>query len=552
MKRIYYIILPVLMIFISCAKEIKKETITSATVPDVNHKKELETYFKYNFTLLDSNILSKNFKLDSLYYNLNYKSVWISDSITLNAKANRLLDSLLKATNYGLNSSCYNTTMLLNLKSELAKATKRKKKYETASRIELLLTNSYMLFGRHLNHGMLDSIKDITDLPKKELTLNSIEHFKNAISSKDIIKELFDLQPQHKAYKKLQQRLVHYLKNNSLSTDVVEVENFRKDSVKAIQQAKKALVLHKYLDTIVSDSLYTIALKKFQKEHGLKADGIIGKNTAKALSKSPYRYYQTLMVNLERWRWKEALPNDYLLANIAGFNVKMFVDNKVKHQYRTVVGAYKNQTPEISDSIQSVIAHPYWYVPKKISLKEVLVKAKRDSTYFKRHNFELITYKKEPVDYTSLDWDAINSGKFKYLIRQGGGWGNSLGLVKFIFPNKRAVYLHDSPSKYLYARDKRAYSHGCVRVQHALKLADNILSYDKNKMTIDTVKTYIKKRKEKTIRLKKRLPVLIYYFTAEVNENNELVLYDDVYNKDKIILKKLRLLEKQHGIATID
>lgn len=544
MKKIFYPLI-ILITFISCAKEIKKETMASATVPDVNHKKELETYFKSNFTLLHSNVLSKKFKLDSLYYNIAYKSVWFNDSINLNANANRLLDSLLVANNYGLNPSYYNTAMLQNLKSDLAKTTKRKKKYEIASRIELLLTNSYMLFGRHLNHGVLDSIQDITDLPKKELKLNSIAHFENAINSKDIIQELFDLQPQHNAYKKLQQRLAYHLKNNSLSTDVVKVENFRKDSVKAIQQAKKALVLHKYLDTVASDSLYTIALKKFQKSHGLKADGLIGKNTAKMLSKSPYRHYQTLVVNLERWRWKEQLPNDYLLANIAGFNVKMFVDNKVKHRYRTVVGAYKNQTPEIRDSIRSVIAHPYWYVPKKISLNEVLNKARRDSTYFKRNNFELITYKKEPVDYASLDWDEIKSGKFKYLIRQGGGRGNSLGLVKFIFPNKRAIYLHDSPSKYLYARDRRAYSHGCVRVQHALKLADNILSYDNNKMTIDTVNSYIKKGKQKSIPLRNRLPVLIYYFTAVVDENDNLIVYDDVYNKDKLIIQQMQKLDKR-------
>lgn len=551
MKKIFYPLI-ILLVFISCAKEIKKETVTSATVPDVDFKKELQSYFASNFKQLDSTSISKNSKLDSIYNEISYKSLWISDSITLNKNAERLLDSLLKADNYGLRSTYYNTISIQNLKNELAKATDRKKKYELATNLERMLTNSYMLYGRHLNHGVLDSIEGITELPKKELKLNSAAHFIKAIDAKDMIKELFDLQPQHKAYKKLQQRLVYHLKNNSLSTDVVKVENFRNDSVKAIVQAKKALVLHKYLDTIVSDSLYTIALKKFQKEHGLKPDGLIGKNTAKALSKSPYRYYQTLVVNLERWRWKKTLPKDYLLANIAGFNVKMFVNEKIKHRYRTVVGSYKNQTPEIRDSILSVIAHPYWYVPKKISLKEVLVKAKRDSAYFKRNNFELITYKKEPVDYASLDWDEIKSGKFKYLIRQGGGRGNSLGLVKFIFPNKRAIYLHDSPSKYLYARDKRAYSHGCVRVQHALKLADNILDYDKNRMTIDTVRTYIKKRKEKSIQLSKRLPVLIYYFTAEVDENDELILYDDVYNKDKIILKKLSLLEKEHSVATIN
>ena len=535
----------IIFLFISCGKEIKRENTNIETKPvAINYKKELKSYFKTNFKLIDTSSEISNFSLDTIYKSLDYNLLWINDSLDLNQKANRFLDSIVKVDEYGLSSSYYNLSKIQKLKLQLQQSNDDKDKFHLASYLELLLSNSYTVLGRHLHYGVLDSIDSITTLPKKDLKVDFKNYLLQSAKSDNLIDALFELQPKSEMYKKLQYKLSNYVRSSSLSTDNINVINFRKDSLLAISLAQKALVLHGYLDSISADTIYNVALKKFQKNHGLKPDGLVGSNTAKALSKSPYRYYQTLVANLERWRWKKELPNDYLFANIPGFNVRFIKNNKIEKEYRTVVGKYKNQTPEIRDSLLSVIAYPYWYVPKKISLEEIFVKAQKDSTYFKRNNFEIITYQKEPISYDSLQWDEINNGKFNYLVRQGGGWSNSLGLVKFIFPNKRAIYLHDSPSKSLYYREKRAYSHGCVRVQNALKLADDLLAYDKNEKTIDTVKKYIAIKKEKKIKLNKRLPVLLYYFTAEVDENDDLIIYDDIYDKDRIILEQIRILNK--------
>ncbi|MDJ0645267.1 MAG: L,D-transpeptidase family protein [Flavobacteriaceae bacterium] len=543
----------IFLLLLSCAKELKK---TPSLVVKKDYKKELQDFFKTNFNALDSTQVIQNITLSNtpqindFYDRIEHELIWINDSLELNGAAIRLINDFIKADEYGLNPALYGTQLLQQLKKELVAIQNKEDRYQIASETEVLLTNWYLLYGKHLNYGVLDSIDSITVLPRKKFTVNLYERLLKNYRADNLIGGLYDLQPKHQAYKKLQVKLKEFLTNSSLSTDNVEVQNFRIDSLKAIEQSKKALVLHGYLDSIRTDTLYVEALKKFQTAHGLKDDGLVGKNTATALSKSPYEYYQTLVANLERWRWKEPFPENYLLVNIPAFDLQMYESKEFKFRHRTVVGKFKTQTPELRDSIKTIIAYPYWYVPKKISLKEIFVKAQEDSTYFERNNFEVITYQKDSVDYKSLNWEEINRGEFNYLVRQRGGGVNSLGLVKFMFPNKYAVYLHDTPSMHLFGREKRAYSHGCVRVEGALKLADYLLTYDKNEKTIDSVRHYIDEKKERPINLNKRVPIYLYYFTTAVNEKDELVFHNDIYDKDRLILAQMRAIYDRDAVKT--
>ncbi|NNC71234.1 MAG: L,D-transpeptidase family protein [Flavobacteriaceae bacterium] len=550
-KTLFYT--SIFLLFISCAKDLKKE---APLVVKTDYKKELHDFFKANFGTLDSaqviNDVSISFapQINEFYNKIDHKPIWINDSIEYNETALRFIDRLTKADEYGLISSLYGLPLLHEVKRQLTAIDHKEERFRIASEIEVLLTNWYLLFGKHLHYGVLDSIDSITVLPRKKFDLNLSEHLLASYKANNVIGGLFELQPKHQQYKKLQLKLKDFIAKSSLSTDNIFVQNFRIDSLKAMSQAKKALVLHRYLDTVFNDSIYVESLKQFQRDHGLKDDGLVGKNTAQALSKSPYEYYQALVVNLERWRWKVPFPNDYLMVNIPGFDLKVYENNQFRFKHRTIVGKTKTPTPEMRDSLKTIIAYPYWYVPKKISLEEILVKAQKDSTYFQRNNFEVITYQKDSVDYHSLNWKEINEGKFNYLVRQAGGSANSLGLVKFIFPNKYAIYLHDTPSMHLFGKEKRAYSHGCVRVEGSLKLADYLLEYDQNKMTIDSVRYYIKSHEEKPIRLNKRLPIFLYYFTATVNENDELIFYNDIYNLDKRILQRMYMIHEKNKVKS--
>jgi len=313
------------------------------------------------------------------------------------------------------------------------------------------------------------------------------------------------------------------------------VGNFRTDSTKAIKQSKRALVLHKYLDSITTDSLYFVALKKFQIDHALEPDGLVGNNTAKALSMSPYDYYLKIVANLEMWRWKEPLRPNHIFVNVPAYELKLRENNLVTFESKVIVGKKKTATPEIKDSLKYIIAYPYWNIPRKISLEEIIVKAQKDSTYFDKNNYELLTYRRDTVNMDTINWNEMNEDTFTYLIRQKGGGYNSLGYVKFIFPNKYAIYLHDTPAKSLFKRELRSYSHGCVRVEKALSMASHILESDENKYTPDSMYNYIKKRKEKSIKLNSTLPVYIYYLTVKGSDNGDLIFYNDIYGIDRKI-----------------
>ena len=549
-KMLFYI--STFLLFLSCAKDLKKEPALGVKT---DHHKELQNFFRANFNTLDSAQVIHNVALsfaeeiNNFYGKIEYQPIWINDSIEINDRALRLMDRFAKADEYGLYASMYGLPMLHKIKQHLVTIENKEDRYALASEVEVLLTNWYLLFGKHLNYGMLDSIDSITVLPRKKFTIDLADQLLKGYRTNNLMGRLEGLQPKHQGYKKLQLKLKDFIESSTLRTDNVQVDNFRVDSLKAITQAKKALLLHGYLDTINNDSTYHEALMKFQYDHGLKEDGLVGKNTAEALSKSPYEYYLTLVANLERWRWKEPFPGDYLLANIPGFDLQMYQDHQFRFKHRTVVGKYKTQTPELRDSLKFIIAYPYWYVPKKISLEEIFVKAQKDSSYFKRNNFEIITYQKDSVAYSSLNWSEINQGIFNYLVRQAGGGSNSLGLIKFIFPNKYAIYLHDTPSMHLFGREKRAYSHGCVRVEGALKLADYLLEYDENKMTIDSVRRYIDIKKEKPIKMNKRMPIFLYYFTAFVNEKDDLIFYNDIYEKDKLIVQQMHAIYKKSKVT---
>lgn len=545
-----FLLISILFLFFSCSKVEKRIEET----PIVNFKVELDQYLKAHYkksippTFELAKLDSINW-IDSFYKTNNYTAIWINDSIDLSHQGKSLLDSFSKAEHYGLTPVAYQTAMLLKLSRQLSKIEEKPERYLIASKLEALLTNSYFLFGKHLHYGVLDSIDSITVLPRKKFRIDMPTYLTKATKKDSLLEKLFELQPKIEQYKKLQKGLVNYMETSSMSTENIIVENFRLDSVKAISQSKKALVLHKYLDSVVNDSIYFAALKKFQVDHALTPDGLIGKNTAEALSMSPYDYYLKLVANLEMWRWKEPMERNRIFVNIPAYDLKLYEDAKIVLESKVVVGKKKTTTPEIRDSLEYVIAYPYWNVPRKISVKEIVLKAQKDSTYFHRNNYELLTYTKELVDDSTINWESMNEDTFRYLIRQKGGGSNSLGLVKFIFPNKHAIYLHDTPVKRLFAKEVRAYSHGCVRVEKAMSLAEHLLASDQNKYTIDSVYNAISIRKEKPFKLNKIVPVYIYYFTTSIDKDERLIFHQDIYGIDRklthLLIQKRNEFKKQ-------
>ncbi|MBL4669420.1 MAG: L,D-transpeptidase family protein [Flavobacteriales bacterium] len=383
-----------------------------------------------------------------------------------------------------------------------------------------------------MNYGIVpkDSSQLVSKIPRKDFKINLVKHLLSSFKTDSITDFLLTLQPQHQEYIKLQKHFSTYLKTASLSKETVAVSHFRKDSIDAFIQSTKALILHNYLNQSSSDSDYVLALEKFQIEHGLKPDGLIGNNTAKALSKSPYSNYKKAITSLEKWRWRNYWNEDYIFVNIPSYEMKVYQKNKLKKSLNVVTGKPDTHTPELNDEMEYMIVYPFWNLPYSISSKELLPKIQKDSTYLERNGYRVFTSKYKSINSNDINWNSITETNFNYKIRQNGGGGNSLGIIKFIFPNRSSIYFHDTPSKRYFKNEIRAYSHGCVRVQHPLKLAEIILEFDKNNYNIDSVNTYVKNKAQKRITLNTKLPVYIQYFTCGTDSNANLVFYKDIYN----------------------
>ncbi len=295
----------------------------------------------------------------------------------------------------------------------------------------------------------------------------------------------------------------------------------------------------KYYDRGLSE-----AVKKFQACHGLEQDGVVGENTLAALNVSAGSRREQILVNLERRRW---LPSDfgscYILVNIAAYSLEAVNQGEEKLSMRVIVGEAYKKTPVFSKNMKYLVINPYWNVPRGIVIKELLPKIKENMNYIAENNYELVAgwdQNSPPVDYTLIDWAKINSTNFPGRLRQLPGPGNALGRIKFIFPNKFDIYLHDTPSRNLFKKAKRAMSHGCIRVEKPLELALFVLR-DAPEWTRERIEKIIESKKEQVVGLPSPCTVYIVYLTTWIDsETGEIQFRSDIYDRDRVLWDALQ------------
>ncbi len=278
------------------------------------------------------------------------------------------------------------------------------------------------------------------------------------------------------------------------------------------------------------DNSLVKVVKRFQRMHGLKSDGIIGPDTLKWLNLSVKSRLALLALNAERSRLWSQEEDTVIVVNIPGFDMKYWYSGKPVFSSKVVVGSVKRPTPLMSIKLDSVILNPTWNVPRKIMVEDILPLAKRDANYFSRHHIEIIKSwtSDKTLDPKAIDWTSVDPDTFPYRMRQQSGRQNALGLYKFNTPNARAIYLHDTPSKHLFSSPSRAFSSGCIRVQDASIFAAKIFEtqgIDESKLKDE------QNPSNKSIALKKRIPVHIIYQTVWY-EGGTLQYRDDVYRFD--------------------
>jgi murein L,D-transpeptidase YcbB/YkuD len=464
--------------------------------------------------------------LVKFYANRNYKLAWIENYQT-NKQFDAYINILDSAKYFGFPFDYFSYDKIKSLRTELNKID-TKNHLNTLIELELTATYSSLKFLIYLNQGIIE--KDTSEFYRAYInTLPA--YLSESINSGNFRNRITEVQPNVVEHEKLLKSLPYFIDL------ILSIKNTTPAFIDD-QLLAKSLYYSGITKQVRFDSINTksSALFELQNQHKLTKDPQLNDSTHKALVEQlQQRYYQACL-NLHRLRRLNYSGGNYLFVNIPEFRLHVVEANKTKDVFNVIVGKKKTPTPTLSSSIEKVIANPFWTVPRSILTNEMVYKIRKDSTYLKRNGFFVINNFEETVDESSIDWNQNDPLGKKYWVRQINSRYNALGQVKFIFPNDYSVYLHDTPSKRLFKTENRTYSHGCIRLENPEKLAQ-YLSDTYNTVKNLNFKQLISKKQRQEIQLSEKINIHIQYITCSGDENNDMVFYNDIYDRDKEEIK---------------
>ncbi|MGA1797075.1 MAG: L,D-transpeptidase family protein [bacterium] len=413
--------------------------------------------------------------------------------------------------------------------------------------LDMLLTDAFLIYGSHLLSGKVDPETYKTRWNAENGEVDCVEVLCIALETDRVEEALMSLAPRYHGYIRLRQALVQY-------RDVAEEGGWpdipEGDGTDAAMRQRRLIALlnrlvisgdldhQDYENGGVSDAVLKDALKRFKKRHGLKPDGEITPDTLKALNVSAAERVRQIELNMERWRW---LPHDlgdrYIIVNITDFRAGVFEEDRAVLEMRVVVGKDFRQTPVFSGTMEYIVFSPYWYIPKKIAVEDKLPLILQDPGYIEHQHIRVfITYNGGScrIDPNTIDWQTVDPETFPYKLRQEPGPWNPLGRIKFIFPNKYAVYLHDTPSQELFEKAPRTFSSGCIRIEKPIELAEYLLQ-DDPRWTKKGILAAASSNVEQTVRLPCPVQVYIQYWTAWAREDLGVEFREDIYASDRLL-----------------
>ncbi len=476
-------------------------------------KIKFEAFRLSDFIIKYPQLLDTKKELDSFYHKRDYAYAWFDDKGLIEQAAN-LYNHTQNLATEGINKK-------LPYEKEFALMMGTDNDDSVDVNTEIMLTAQYFVYAKKVWTGLSEKETQSMkwNVPRKKIAYALL--LDSLLNGNDLLKT----PPVYRQYSLLKSQLKKYedIKKAGSFPIVGNIKNSLKkgDSAAIVSVIKKWLFISGDLpvsnNSVLFDDSMEAAIRKIQLRFGLKIDGVIGKSLVKELNIPIEARMQQIMVNMERSRWVPvSVATDYLVVNIPEFKLHAYEKDSLLWSMNAVVGKPVHNTVIFSGKIKYVVFSPYWNVPPGILKNEILPGIRRNRNYLANHNME---------------W---NNGQ----VRQRPGPDNALGLVKFLFPNSYNIYLHDTPAKSLFDESSRAFSHGCIRLSDAEKLANYLLKND-TAWTSEKIHAAMNLGKEKFVTLKKSEMVFIVYFTAWVDSQGQLNFRKDLYNRDKRLAEML-------------
>ncbi len=495
------------------------------------------------------------------YYSVPDQHLLWVDENGLTERGNAVMAEIEKADDYGLRASDYTLPKPDGFNAADAQGA------DWLADAEIKISYAVLAYANDARGGRLDPQRLSENLDPSLALPNPSEVIDSIAIRSDPAAYLRSFQPDQPQFEALRQKLLE-ARGGGKSTETV------KPGVVAIPDGpvlklgvedEQVALLRKRLnvpaetgaDETRFDEAVLEAVRRFQLAHGAAPDGLVGAGTRRMLngqqqqpqhaSGSPSQI-RALLINMERWRW---LPHDlgpyYVTVNIPEFMLRVVEDGKQVHTTRVVVGKPDKQTPIFSNEMQEIVFGPFWNVPTSIKVEEIRPYVREEAAWlfggggfntsvFQRHNLR-VKYLGREVDPAAVDWNQIDIRNTE--IYQPPGPDNVLGKVKFVFPNKHDVYMHDTPQKFLFAQPVRAESHGCMRVQNPDQLAAILLKHDQGWSQARTISA-LEDGYDSHVALQQKIPVYITYFTVKVNDDGSISTYGDIYGHDARMAGALR------------
>lgn len=485
--------------------------------------------------IIENQIIHCQKSLTVFYRNLNYQPVW-NNSALIQA----FLNELNKADKEGLEPKDYHIENITSLLRIIKKTT------ATEAKLDLVLTDAFLLYASHLLYGKVNSatLEPQWSLHTGENRIISV--LEQAVQNNNIKNSLENIKPKHAIYLGLKKALEQYktIKQKggwqiipAGSTIKVGDVDPRIPLIRARLIATKDFSRSWEINSNKYDHDLVNALKLFQVRHGIDIDGEIGFKTMTAMNINVDERIEQIKINLERWRWLSRQFGDYYIkVNIADFNLEVIKNGEKIRQHKIIVGRTYRKTPIFSSKITHLIFNPSWTIPPGIFSADVLPAVRKNIKYLKNKNIYVYDKNGQIVIPSSVDWNSRVVKSYTY--RQPPGFDNALGSVKFFIPNKFMVYLHDTPSKDLFEKSERAFSSGCIRVQDPIELAEYLLN-DPENYSKKRINVIINTKKTQTVVIKEQPAIHILYWTSFINDDGVVQFRKDIYKRDGALKEAL-------------